>query len=95
MNNQEKGYIYLSLSFLFMIVTEIRLYLDGFIFKFFSNLVNVNYGIYYLPENILYYVSILFGLVGYTYIYGDPEKDFYKYVLLPFLIFITLNNLPS
>jgi hypothetical protein len=95
MNNQEIGYICWCISFLLIIIAWVSLEVRGFNAIISVNIINANYGMKYLVENVMYYMSIVFGLLGYTYIYGEGERDFYWWVLLPFLIFITLNNLPG
>jgi hypothetical protein len=94
-NNQKSGYIYWCISFILMIITWVSLEVRGLNSIMSVNMVNANYGMKYLIENVMYYMSIVFGLLGYTYIYGEGERDFYWWVMLPFLIFVALNNLPG
>ena len=73
-NNQEKGIICLIVTLLLTILTYIGLYLSGY---FGEHLLDYGMWTYkYLPEKYMFYGSIISGLIGYTYLYGEPEKDF-------------------
>jgi hypothetical protein len=60
---------------------------------FNAKLVNVDYGHSLLFEKYMFYGIIISGLLGYTYIYGDPEKDFVKWVAIPSIILFIIMDL--
>jgi len=93
MNNHERGYAYLIISFILCITNYILLYAIGFIYEFFNNLNSIDYGFSLLAEKYMFYGCIIFGLLGYTYIYGEPEKDFYRYVAIPSMILFIIMDL--
>ena len=92
-NNQEKGIICLIVTLLLTILTYIGLYLSGYWGEHL-----IDYGMWtykYLPEKYMFYGSIISGLIGYTYLYGEPEKDFNKYVALPSIILFIIMDLQA
>jgi len=87
MNKFDKGYIYLSLSCVLIIVTYIGLDVADY-----HNPLNIGLITYqYALQAISFFFSIIFGLVGGFYIYGDPEKEFWKISILSMGIILLIN----
>lgn len=83
MNNQEKGYVCWMVSFILIISIHVILYLFGITSQFAGRIPIGDYGHNLLLEKYMFYGVIISALIGNTYIYGNPEKDFNKHVALP------------
>ena len=78
MNKLEIGYVYLIISFSLIIICYSSLTLRGI-----NLFIPKDYGFDLIGEKYIFYGSIISGLMGYLYLYCEPERDFYKYVLIP------------
>jgi hypothetical protein len=88
MNNVSRGYICLSASFIFILLTYVGLYVGDFYNPLNEGLVTYQYAL----EAISFFFSIIFGLLGIAYIYGDAEREFWT-ITVAFIIFALVTNL--
>lgn len=89
LNKIEIGYCYLCLALILTILCYTGLYLGGF-YSFNAN----DFGVYnykYLLEKYLFYFSIMSAQIGYFYIYGDIEREFWKITLSSILLFFIMD----
>ena len=93
MNNQEKGYICWIISFILIISINVVLYLFGVTSQFAGRIPIGNYGYDLLLPKYMFYGAIISALIGNIYLYGNPEKDFSKYVALPAIALFVIMDL--
>lgn len=84
-NNIDRGEICLSMMCIFVILTYVGLQLSGYQY----NMGEVTYRL--ALQGISFFFSIIFGLLGYFYIYGDVERDFWKIALTSMFMIIVMN----
>jgi hypothetical protein len=87
MNDASRGYICLSASFSFILLTYIGLYEGDFYNPLNEGLVTYQYAL----EAISFFFSIIFGLLGCTYIYGDAEKEFPRIAIASISLILVMN----
>lgn len=92
LNNQEKGYLSIIISCsLFVIICIdfwVRMRLD---INFIQYTPMIKYDFSLLIEKYMFYGVIIFMQIGWTYLYGDIEKDFNKIIFISFLLFILMD----
>lgn len=95
MNNQEKGYVCWMVSFILIISINVVLYLFGITSQLAGRIPIGDYGHGLLFPKYIFYGAIISSLIGNTYLYGDPEKDFNKCVALPAIALFIIMDLQA
>ena len=87
MDDISRGYICLSASFIFILLTYIGLYMSDFYNPLNEGLVTYQYAL----EAISFFFSLIFGLLGCAYIYGNVEKEFYRIAIASISLIVVTN----
>jgi hypothetical protein len=92
LNNKEKGYLSIIIScVLFLIISVdfmIRMRLD---INFIQYTPVIQYDFSLLVEKYAFYGAIISMQIGWTYLYGDIEKDFNKIIIITFILFALMD----
>jgi hypothetical protein len=92
LNNQEKGYLSIIISCtLFTIICIdfwVRMRLD---INFIQCTPVIQYDFSLLMEKYAFYAVIILMQIGWTYLYGDIEKDFNKIAAISLILFALMD----